>query len=120
MKLEVSSVWSPIVPNSFQVSKPLRELTKKNVLFQWKDEHDRAFQKVKELLTSDKVMAYFDKNKQSELTTDASPYGLAAILSQSTPGQNDRRMFAYVSRSLTPVEQCYSQMGCFDHLCALW
>ena len=77
------------IPNFSEITKPLRELTKKDVRFQWKDEHDQAFQKVKELLTSDTVMAYFDKNKQSEITTDASPFGLSAILSQHTPGWND-------------------------------
>ena len=45
-------------------------------------------------------MAYFDKNKKTELTTDASPWGLSAILSQSTPGHNDRRIAAYVSREV--------------------
>ena len=54
-------------------------------------------------------MAYFDKNKKTELTTDASPWGLSAILSQSTPGHDDRWIVAYVSRSLTSVEQRYSQ-----------
>ena len=77
------------IPNFSDTTKPLRELTKKDTPFQWKEEHDRALQKVKELLTSDTVMAYFDKDKQTELTTDASPWGLSAILSQHTPGQDD-------------------------------
>ena len=97
------------IPNFSDVTKPLRELTKKDARFQWKDEHNQAFQKVKELLTSDTVMAYFDKTKQSELTTDASPFGLSAILSQHTHDCDDRQIVAYVSRSLTPVKQRYSQ-----------
>ena len=68
----------------------MRKLTKKDVRFQWKDEHDQPFHKVKELLTSDTVMAYFDKNKQSEITTDASPFGLSAIHSKHTPGRDNR------------------------------
>ena len=55
------------------------------------------------------IMAYFDKNKTTVLTTDASPWKLSAILSQHSPGQDDRQMVAYSSRSLTPVEQGYSQ-----------
>ena len=43
-----------------------------------------------------------------ELITDAS-WGLSAILSQHSPGQDERRMVVYASRSLTPVEQHYSQ-----------
>ena len=76
--------------------------------FHWKQHHQQAFQKVKDALTSDTVMAYFDKSTQTELTTDASPWGLSAILSQRIPGSKDRRIVAYVSRSLTPVEQQYS------------
>ena len=43
-------------------------------------------------------MAYFQsKSKQTELFTDASPTGLSAILSQKTPGKEDRKIVAYVS-----------------------
>ena len=97
------------IPNFSDITKPLRELTKKDALFLWKEEHSQAFQNIKRTLTSDTVMAYFDKEKHTELTTDASPWGLSAILAQHTPGQDDRRIVAYVSRSLTPVEQRYSQ-----------
>ena len=47
--------------------------------FQWKDKHDLAFQKVKMLLASNTIIAYFD---ESELTTEAAPYGLSVILLQ--------------------------------------
>ena len=55
-------------------------------------------------------MAYFDQQKETELITDASPVGLSAILFQKTPGQNNRRVVAYASRSLSDVESQYSQM----------
>lgn len=41
--------------------------------------------------------------------TDASPWGLSAILSQKTPGRDDRKIVAYASRSLSDVESRYSQ-----------
>ena len=80
--MSVSEVWSYLgiviyctkfIPSFSGVIKPLRDLTRKDSRFRWKDEHNQALQKVKELLTSDTVMAY---NKQSELLTDASPFGL--------------------------------------------
>ena len=49
-------------------------------------------------------MAYFDRNKHTEVTTDASQWGLSAILSQCMPGANDRGVVAYKSRSLSDVE----------------
>ena len=54
-------------------------------------------------------MAYFDNQKTMELVTDASPWGLSALLSQCTPDKDDRRIVAHVSRCLSPIEMCYSQ-----------
>ena len=85
---------------------PLRELTKKNTPFQWTEQHCKSFQEIKDVLTSNTVMAYFDGNKQTDVIMDASPWGLSAILSQHTAGSDDRKI---VSRSLSPVEQRYSQ-----------
>ena len=54
-------------------------------------------------------MAYFDPKKETELVTDASLSGLSTILMQNTPGQEDKRVVAYASQSLTDVKRCYSQ-----------
>ncbi len=48
------------------------------------DIQDQAFTKIKQLLTSGTVMAYFDQRKETELITDALPYGFSAILFQKT------------------------------------
>jgi hypothetical protein len=48
-------------------------------------------------------MAFFDPDKKTEILVDASPVGVAGILSQ------DGLPVAYASRALTPVEQRYSQ-----------
>ena len=97
------------IPNFSDLTEPLRKLTIKNAHFRWTNEEECAFNKVKHALTSDKVMAYFDQNKQTELTTDASPWGLSAILSQCTSGTNNRKVVAYISRTLSEVERRYSQ-----------
>ena len=107
--LGMATYCAKFIPNFSDITKPLRELIKKNTHFQWGDDQQQAFQRVKNLLTSDTVMAYFDNNKITELVTDASPWGLSAILSQHTSGHNDRKIVAFVSRSLSDVEQRYSQ-----------
>ena len=96
------------IPNFSSITKPLRDLTKKDIPFRWGEQHMKALNKVKDLLTSDTIMAYIDKNKSTKLTTDALPWGLSAILSQCSR-QDDRRIVAYASWSLSPVEQWYSQ-----------
>lgn len=107
--LGMATYCAKFIPKFSDVTKPLRDLTKKSVPFHWDEEHQQAFKTVKDLLTSETVMAYFDQAKETHLTTDASPWGLSAILSQKAPGQQECRIVAYVSRSLTSVEQRYSQ-----------
>ena len=45
--------------------------TTKNTVFCWTHRHEQAFQATKAALTSDTVMDYFDKHKNTELITDA-------------------------------------------------
>ena len=107
--LGMATYCAKFIPSFSDILYPLRELTKKNALFQWTPQHQASFEKIKHMLTSDATVAYFDPYKETELTTDASPVGLSAILCQRTPGQNDRRVIAYVSRALSDVERQYSQ-----------
>ena len=64
---------------------------------------------MKHVLTTETTMAYFDSSKNTELYVDASPFGHGAILTQ-TPGQQDTKVIAYASRSLTDTESRYSQI----------
>ena len=107
--LGMATYCAKFIPNFSDLTEPLRDLTKKNTPFCWTSRHDKAFQDVKTALTSQTVMAYFDETKETELVTDASPTGLSAILSQKTPGTGERKIVAYVSRSLSDVERRYSQ-----------
>ena len=107
--LGMATYCAKFIHNFSDVSQPLRDLTKKDCPFQWSEKHDQAFNKIKELLINAKIMAYFDPNKETDLITDASPWGLSAILVQKSPGQDDRRVVAYASRALSDVERRYSQ-----------
>ena len=117
--LGLATYCAKFIPSFRDISQPLRELTKKDVLFIWTKVHGQAFHKIKRLLTSKAIMAHFDQLKKKKLITDASPVGLAAILFQKTPGQNNRKVVAYASRSLSDVESLYSQMG-KDALAIVW
>ncbi|CAB3998121.1 uncharacterized protein K02A2.6-like, partial [Paramuricea clavata] len=97
------------IPNFSDLTEPLRELTRKNVPFCWTSRHAKSFNAVKAALTSATVMAYFDQTKETELITDASPFGLSAILTQKVPGSDQRNVVAYISRSLSDVERRYCQ-----------
>ena len=107
--LGMGNYCAKFIHNYSDLTKPLRALTQKNAVFNWTEVHDQAFLKIKQALTSDIVMSYFDKDKYTEVLTDASHYGLSAILSQVTTGTTNRKVASYISRSLTDVERRYSQ-----------
>ena len=52
------------------VVRPLQMLTKKNVNFEWSSECEEAWMDLKEVLTSDTVMAYFYPKLGTEFIVD--------------------------------------------------
>ena len=92
------------------LTQPLRELTQKDMPWEWTDRREHALKQLKNDLVEAPVTAYFDPDKPTEISVDASPVGLGAILAQSDPVTGNKHVVAYASRSLTPVEQRYSQM----------
>ncbi|CAB4016988.1 Hypothetical predicted protein [Paramuricea clavata] len=97
----MATCCAKFIPSFSHLSEPLRKLTVKSAQFRWTKCEQTAFDNIKNALTSDTVMAYFDQTKPTELITDASPWGLSAILAQNSTQHDDRRIMAYVSRSLS-------------------
>ena len=100
---------SKYIANYTTVSAPLCELTKKSTYFQSTADHQHAFDKLKNALTTAPVMAYFDTNKETIITVDDSPVGISGILAQEGLGNDDCRIVAYASRAHSSVEKRYSQ-----------
>ena len=89
------------------LSVALRELLHKNVPLIWNEAQQTSFNKLKEELTNTVTLNYFDKEKKTILTTDASQYGIGAVLSQ-VDEDGTRRMIGAASRSLTETERRYA------------
>jgi len=89
-------------PKLSDVVKPLRELTHKDVTFQWTDSHDKAFGESKELIAHAPVLCYFNPQLPVTLQVDASGVGIGGALLQ-----NDQPV-AFYSNTLTETEQRYA------------
>ena len=87
------------------IAAPLTHLTQKGVTFTWDKECEEAFCCLKTKLTQAPVLAYPKLGPDANpfiLHTDASAVGLGAVLEQ------DKRVIAYASRTLSRSEQHYS------------
>lgn len=101
-----ASWYRRFVPNFSSVITPLSNLTRKNAKWNWTPECDLAFRKIKELLVTAPILHCPDFTKKFILQTDASSYGIGAVLSQEF--EDGERVICYLSRSLTVQEQKYS------------
>ena len=86
-------------------ARPLTRLTEKTVEFKWEREEEEAWQLLKDELVSAPILAYPDPEKEFILDTDASGYGIGAVLSQVQEGRE--RVIAYGSKALTKEERRY-------------
>ena len=106
--LGLASYYRRFIPNFSKVSRPLHELTKKGVHFEWTATCQDAFNQLKHLLCSAPVLAYpqFGPGHQFTLETDASLAGLGAVLSQRDE-RGQLHPVAYASRTLHKHEKNY-------------
>ncbi|GFU53226.1 retrovirus-related Pol polyprotein from transposon 17.6 [Trichonephila clavipes] len=72
----------------------------------WGPEEVEAFNSLKKALTSDPVLGMYDERASTEIHTDASGYGIGAVLVQIQ--NNVEKVIAYASRTLTKAEKNYS------------
>lgn len=94
---------SKFIPNLSSLNAPLREIRKQEE-WSWTEKAKKAFQDVKNTLTSTTVLKYFDVKKPVRVTVDASMKGLGAALLQ------EDGVVAYASRALSETEQRYAQI----------
>ena len=102
--LGMVNYFSQFIPNQSEITAPLRSLLKKDVTWNWFQEHAQAVEHLKDILSSQPVLKFFDPSKPIKLQVDASKSGLGACILQ------DGHPIAYASRSLIQAEEHYAQI----------
>ena len=96
------------IPNFAGLAKPLTDKTRKGepAKVKWNETSEKAFQALKDAMSSKPILRLPDQGKQFILTTDASQTGIGAVLKQEADGVCWPVM--YISRKLKPAESRYS------------
>ena len=104
--LGLTGYYRKFVEGYSRIALPLTELTKHSPRFEWGPEQQRAFDELKQRLTSAPILAHPDPTRQYVLNTDASGFAIAAVLSQQQPDGSVRPV-AYYSRKMNAAEKNY-------------
>jgi len=92
-------------PGFADIAAPLYKLQKRNVVFEWTDVQEDAFNRLKEVLTTAPILGMPTADGRFYLDSDASGVGLGAVLLQDHTGTEV--VIAYASRTLTKPERNY-------------
>lgn len=95
--------YNKYIPHSAIILEPLHNLLRKDVNFTWSKDCQDSFDIVKKLLTSKPILAVFDREKVTNIYTDASQLGVGAVLKQ-IQDSGEERPVAYFSRKLTTAQ----------------
>ena len=104
--LGLTGYYRRFVPNYSEISRPLVNLTKKNVAFQFEQEEKEAFETLKEYLTNAPVLSFPRFDLPFILQTDASNHGIGSVLAQRL--DDGEHPIAYASRQLKKAELNYT------------
>ena len=108
--LGLMNYFKRFIPQYSTLTHPLRQLLRKHVSWRWTDECQEAFETLRDSLSSESCVGYYDPKKETSVYTDASPFGISAVIIQNSPGKEDHKLISYSSRALNSAEQRYSQI----------
>ena len=74
--------FNNFIPDLALTCFPFRSILKKDAVWNWTDEHERAFKKVNQEVRKVAELTHFKRNKPLRRICDASKHGLGAVLQQ--------------------------------------
>jgi RNase H-like domain found in reverse transcriptase/Reverse transcriptase (RNA-dependent DNA polymerase)/Integrase zinc binding domain/Chromo (CHRromatin Organisation MOdifier) domain len=109
--LSFTGYYRYFIKDYSKIAKPLLLLTHNTTPWHWNDEQQKAFEQLRDLMCQQPVLKQPDFTKPFAVFTDASAYGVGAILSQEGgPNTQNRTKYhpvAYYSATFTETERNY-------------
>ena len=101
--------YGKFIPNLATLLHPMNRLLKSGSVWNWSPDCQQAFTQAKKLLSSAAVLAHYNPSLPLRLATDASAYGIGAVISHIFPDGSERPI-AFASRTLSNSEKRYAQL----------
>ena len=105
--LGFTNFYHRFIPNYSNIARPLIDLTKKNLTWNWSPSCQSAFDTLKQLFLSKPVLHLPDLPTPFAVATDTLKYASGAILLQ-TNSNGEWHACSYLSQSFSPAERNYN------------
>jgi len=104
--LGLTNYYCQFIKEFATVARPLHDLVKKDIKWDWMEREEKAFEELKERFTKEPVLAAPDIDKKMRMEVDALDYATGGVLSIEC---EDRlwRPVAFLSKSLNKMERNY-------------
>ncbi|WVZ79681.1 hypothetical protein U9M48_027234 [Paspalum notatum var. saurae] len=116
--LGLAKYYRRFIENFSKIAKPMTDLLKDKVLFEWNDKCEKSFRCLKDKLTTTPVLTLPDLQKDFVVYCDASRQGLGCMLMQ------DNHVVSYASRQLRAHEENYPthdlELAAVVHALKIW
>ncbi|GFX00569.1 transposon Tf2-6 polyprotein [Trichonephila clavipes] len=104
----LTGYFRKFIPAYSVIAKPLSDLLRKDTPFNFDVKQKASFDELKRLLCQKPVLGIYRPNCETEIHTDASMDGLAAVLLQRSPDDNSLHPIYYMSRKTSETERKYT------------
>jgi len=104
--LGLANYYRRFIKDFAQVARPMNVLTRKDVKWQWREEQQKAFDKLKRIFTTKPVPAAPDLDKEFRVEADTSNYATGGVSSMKGPDELWRPV-TFISKSLSDTERNY-------------
>ena len=117
--LGLTGYYRHFVKDYSKIAQPLTDLTHDDVKWNWRPEHQQAFEKLRNILISDQIMSYPDFTKPFVIKSDASLSAIGYVLTQVVDGRE--RVISYGSKKLSVPQKnwCTYDREYWALLCAI-
>uniref|UniRef100_A0A3P9I2H4 Reverse transcriptase domain-containing protein n=1 Tax=Oryzias latipes TaxID=8090 RepID=A0A3P9I2H4_ORYLA len=105
--LGFANFYRRFIRNYSSIAAPLTRLTSTHQRFQWTQEAQQAFDRLKKLFVTAPILIQPDPSRQFIVEVDASDSGVGAVLSQKELTSGKLKPCAFFSKKLSTAEQNY-------------
>jgi len=104
--LGLANYYRRFIKDFAKIAVPLHTLGRKEQKWKWEKEQEEAFRKLKEVFTTEPILAIPDIDREMRVEADTSDYATGGVLSLKC--ENGKwRPVAFISKSLNATEQNY-------------